>query len=45
VNAGYAGIENRKEAREDEHLSKIEYRINKKKGAEKKRESAFLPPS
>jgi IS5 family transposase len=40
VNAD-AGIENRKEIKEDEHLSKVEYRINKKKGAERKREAAL----
>ena len=39
--AGYGGIEKRKEIREDEHLSKAEYRINKKKGAERKREAAL----
>ena len=33
VGAGYGGIENRKEIQEDEHLSKAEYRINKKKEA------------
>jgi IS5 family transposase len=39
--AGYAGIENRKEICEDEHLSKTDYRINKKKGAERKQEAAL----
>ena len=39
--AGYVGIENRKEIREDEHLSKVIYRINKKKGADRKREAAL----
>ena len=36
----YVGIEKRKEIREDEHLPKVEYRINKKKGADRKREAA-----
>jgi IS5 family transposase len=40
--AGYAGIEERKEVKNDEHLSKIEYRINKKKGADKKRHDKLL---
>jgi IS5 family transposase len=34
---GYAGIEEREEIKNDGHLSKIDYRINKKKGADKKR--------
>jgi IS5 family transposase len=38
--AGYAGIEKRQEIREDEHLSKAAYRINRKKGAAGKREAA-----
>jgi IS5 family transposase len=38
--AGYAGIEKRKEIREDEHLSKAAYRINRKKGGLRKREAA-----
>jgi IS5 family transposase len=38
--AGYAGIEKRKEIREDEHLSKAVYRINRKKGGPRKREAA-----
>ena len=41
ADAGYAGIENRKEIREDEHLSKVDYRVNQKKGAERKRETAL----
>ena len=40
ADAGYVGIENRKEIREDEHLSKVEYRVNSKKGAARKREAA-----
>jgi IS5 family transposase len=36
-NAGYAGIEEREEVKNDEHLSKIDYRINKRKGADRKR--------
>ena len=39
--AGYGGIENRKEIQEDEHLSKAEYRVNKKKEADRKREAAL----
>jgi IS5 family transposase len=30
--AGYAGIEEREKIKNDEHLSKIDYRINKRKG-------------
>jgi IS5 family transposase len=40
--AGYAGIEEREEIKNDEHLSKIEYRINKRKGADKKRHDKLL---
>jgi IS5 family transposase len=40
--AGYIGIEEREEIKKDEHLSKIEYRINKRKGADKKRHDALL---
>jgi IS5 family transposase len=40
--AGYVGIEEREEVKNDGHLSKIEYRINKKKGADKKRCNALL---
>jgi IS5 family transposase len=40
--AGYAGIEERKEVKNDEHLFKIEYRINKRKGADRKRRDALL---
>jgi IS5 family transposase len=40
--AGYIGIEEREEIKNDEHLSKIEYRINKKKGADRKRHDALL---
>jgi IS5 family transposase len=39
--AGYTGIERRKEIREDEHLSEVTYRINKKKGMARKREAAL----
>jgi IS5 family transposase len=35
--ARYVGIEEREEIKNDEHLSKIDYRINKRKGADKKR--------
>ena len=40
ADAGYVGIENRKEIREDEHLSKVEYRVNSKKGEARKWEAA-----
>jgi IS5 family transposase len=39
--AGYMGIEKREEIKEDGHLSEVEYRINKKKGAERKTEAAL----
>jgi IS5 family transposase len=38
--AGFWGIEKRQEIREDEHRSKVSYRINQKKGALRKREAA-----
>jgi IS5 family transposase len=40
--AGYTGIENRKEIKEDENLSKKEYRINKRKGEDKKRRNKLM---
>ncbi|MDR1970734.1 MAG: transposase, partial [Treponema sp.] len=40
--AGYIGIEEREEIKNDGHLSKIEYRINKRKGADKKRHDAMM---
>jgi IS5 family transposase len=40
--ARYVGIEEREEIKNDEHLSKIDYRINKRKGADKKRRDALL---
>jgi IS5 family transposase len=40
--AGYAGIEEWEDVNNDEHLSKIEYRINKRKGADRKRRDALL---
>jgi IS5 family transposase len=40
--AGYVGIEEREEIKNDGHLSKIEYRINKKKGADRKRHDKLL---
>jgi IS5 family transposase len=40
--AGYAGIEEREEVKNDEHLSKIDYRINRRKGADKKRHDKLL---
>ena len=39
--AGYIGIERRKEIAEDEHLSKVQWRINRRKGGERKREKAL----
>jgi IS5 family transposase len=39
ADAGYIGIEKREEVKADEHLSKVDCRINKKKGAERKREA------
>jgi IS5 family transposase len=39
--AGYAGLEKREEIRSDEHLSKIEYRINEKKGKRREEEKAI----
>jgi IS5 family transposase len=40
--AGYSGIENREEIQQDEHLSRIDFRINKRKGADRKREEKLL---
>jgi IS5 family transposase len=40
--AGYTGIEEREEIKYGGHLSKIEYRINKRKGADRKRHGALL---
>jgi IS5 family transposase len=37
--AGYIGIERREEIREDKHLSKIQWRINQRKGKERQREA------
>jgi len=37
--AGYAGIEKREEIMNDEHLSKVEYRVNARKGAKRKRDT------
>jgi IS5 family transposase len=41
ADAGYVGIEKRKEIAENERLSKVEYRINRKKGELRKREAAI----
>jgi IS5 family transposase len=41
VDAGFAGIEKRKEIQEDEKLAAVEYRVNKRKGAGRKREAAL----
>jgi IS5 family transposase len=40
ADAGYVGIEKREEIKNDEHLSKVDYRVNKRKGADRKREKA-----
>jgi IS5 family transposase len=40
--AGYVGIEEREQIKNDEHLSKIEYRLNKRKGADRKWHDALL---
>ena len=40
--AGYSGIEHREEIQKDEHLSKVKFRINKRKGAERKRKDKLL---
>ena len=39
--AGYLGIEKRREVMGDERLSKIQWRINRRKGRERKREAAL----
>jgi IS5 family transposase len=41
ADAGYVGVEKREEIKNDGHLSKVEYRINKRKGAARKREEAL----
>jgi IS5 family transposase len=38
ADAGYVGIEKREEIKKDKHLSGIEYRVNTRKGAERKKE-------
>jgi IS5 family transposase len=38
LDAGYVGIEKRKEIEEDAHLSKVEYRVNSRKGAKRERD-------
>jgi IS5 family transposase len=38
ADAGYTGIEKRDEIQKDEHLAEIDYRINKKKGEDRKRD-------
>jgi IS5 family transposase len=38
ADAGYTGIEKRKEIQKDEQLAEIDYRINKKKGEDRKRD-------
>jgi IS5 family transposase len=39
--AGYVGIEKRDEIKNDKQQSKVDYRINKRKGAERKREQTI----
>jgi IS5 family transposase len=39
ADAGYTGIEKRKEIQKDEQLADIDYRINKKKGEYRKRDA------
>jgi len=41
LDAGYIGIEKREEIKADEHLSKVEYRINTKKGELRKRDKTI----
>ena len=41
ADAGYLGIEKREEIQNDEHLSKIDWRINERKGKERAREKAI----
>jgi len=38
MDAGYVGIKNRKEIRENEHLSQVEYRVNSRQGAKRERD-------
>jgi IS5 family transposase len=39
ADAGYTGIEKRKEIQKDKHLAGIDYRINRRKGADRKRDA------
>jgi IS5 family transposase len=39
ADAGYTGIEKRKEIQKDEHLAGVDYRINRRKGAGRKRDA------
>jgi IS5 family transposase len=41
ADAGYVGIEKREEIKNDGHLSKADYRVNKRKGADRKKEKAI----
>jgi hypothetical protein len=41
ANTGYTGIEKREEIKKDEQVSKVEWRINKGKGADRKHEAAL----
>jgi hypothetical protein len=38
LDAGYVGIEKRKEIEADAHLWEVEYRVNSRKGAKRERE-------
>jgi IS5 family transposase len=42
ADAGYIGIEKREEVQKDEHLSGVEWRINKRKGNDKKLRDRLL---
>ena len=42
ADAGSTGIEKREEIQGDKHLSEIDYRINKRKGADTRRDDAVL---
>jgi IS5 family transposase len=42
LDAGYIGIEKREEIKSDEHLSKVEYRVNTKKGAKRERDKKIF---
>jgi IS5 family transposase len=41
ADAGYTRIEKREEIKKDKHVSKVEWRINKRKGVDRKYEAAL----